>query len=311
MELPYRGVFDLEATLHSGQAFRWRPLGNGWHEGFVANELTRVRDLGGTLHVETASGLGVDDLGRYFRLDDVHDRFLAEVARDEPLDRALGAYPGLRLLAQDPWEVFVSYILSANSNVGKISRTLEALSALAGAPIEGTTRHAFPTPPALASLSERQLRSTGMGYRAPYLRAAAQRVADGHLDPGGLARLPYDEAHALLLETPGVGSKVADCILLYGCEHFGAFPVDVWIERVLREEYFPRKRMNYRAWGAWARSHFGPWAGYAQHYLFHERRLAGPERAASAKDSRRRVASSSRSSRSRATPLGGGKATPS
>jgi N-glycosylase/DNA lyase len=307
----FEASLDLGSTLYSGQAFRWRPSVGGWHEGFVANHPVRVRQARGRLEWEAEDGVDATDLRAYFRVDGTHERFLREVRRDGALDRALAAYPGLRLLAQDPWEVFVAYIVSANSNVAKISRTLEALAFLAGEPSDAAARHAFPTPDAMARLNEAQLRSTGMGYRAPHLRAAVQLVARGDLDPHALARLPYEEAHALLVEAPGIGAKVADCILLYGCGHFGAFPIDVWIDRVLREEYFPRKRLNYRAWGEWARDHFGPWAGYAQHYLFHERRLAGPERAAMAQARRRRASSSVRSSRSAATPFGGAKATPS
>lgn len=301
---------DLAATLYSGQAFRWQPLPDGWHQGVVGDRLVRIRPSPSGILVEGQDARLLPQLEAYFRLDGTHDRFLREVRRDAPLDRALARYPGLRLLAQDPWEILVSYILSANSNVGKISRTIERLSSLAGAPIGGGGRR-FPTPEALARLSETQLRSTGMGYRAPYVRDAARLVERGGLDPYALVRMPYEEAHAQLVETPGVGAKVADCVLLYGCGHFGAFPIDVWIDRVIREEYFPRKRMNYRAWGDWARTHFGPWAGYAQHFLFHERRLAGDERTASIQASRRRASASARMIRSRAMPLGAGKATPS
>lgn len=278
MRLESAGGVDLAATLHSGQAFRWRPVGDS-QEGFIRNRRVRLRTIPGG--IEWEGDAYETDLRSYLRLDGTHERFLQEVARDEPLERSLQTYPGLRLLAQDPWEVFVSYILSANSNVAKIARTIELVCRLAGESVEGADRHRFPPPDRLARLPEAQLRSTGMGYRAPYVRGASRLVARGDLDIASLPDMSYDEAHAALMEAPGVGPKVADCILLYGCGHFGAFPIDVWIDRVLREEYFPRKRMNYRAWGDWARSHFGPWAGYAQHYLFHSRRLAArPSQAA-------------------------------
>lgn len=274
MRLRVAGELDLRSSLHSGQAFRWQPADADWQVGLIGNRPVRLRPVLGGLEWE--GPVDEADLRRYLRLDGTHERFLGEVVRDAPLERALGHHPGLRVLGQDPWEVLCAYILSANSNVAKISRTIEGVARL-GAP-EAEGRAPFPGAEALASLSEADLRSTGMGYRAPYLRAAARLVADGDLDPHGLARLPYEEARAALLEVPGVGPKVADCVLLYGCDHFGAFPVDVWIDRVLREEYFPRKRMNHAQWGTWARGHFGPWAGYAQHYLFHDRRSAGWER---------------------------------
>lgn len=263
---------DLEATLHSGQAFRWVRQPSGWHDGFVGPERVRLRVRGDVL--EWGGDVGRATVERYLRLDGSHETFLREVVRDAPLEAALGRFPGLRLLAQDPWELLVSYILSANSNVAKISRTIEGIARLAGEPSDGAggLRHRFPGADAVAELTETDLRSTGMGYRAPYVRATARRVVEGGLDPARLPGMNYEDAREALLECAGVGPKVADCVLLYGCGHVGAFPVDVWMERVLRERYFPRKRMNHAAWGAWARGHFGPWAGYAQHFLFHDRR---------------------------------------
>jgi N-glycosylase/DNA lyase len=311
MRLRLVSPLHLEATLHSGQAFRWRPQADGWHEGFIRNRACRVRADGRHLIVQAERGLTTDDVLHYFRLDGSHERFLAEVRRDAALDRALAAYPGLRLLAQDPWEVLVAYIVSANSNVGKIARTLELVANQCGVVADGVGRARFPMPDQLVRLTEADLRTTGMGYRAPYVAAAARLAANGDLDVAALARLPYDEAHEQLLGVPGVGPKVADCILLYGCGHVGAFPVDVWVARVLRADYFPRKRLRAGEVGAWARRHFGPWAGYAQHYLFHERRSARPPATAAAHAARRRVAVTSSATRARTTRGGGVKVTPS
>ncbi len=299
-------LLDLEATLYSGQAFRWRPE-NGAHEGFIRNRPVRVWTDQGRLHWEADRGLTEEDVSLYFRLDGSHERFLDGVTRDPPLDVALATFPGLRLLRQDPWEVFVAYLVSQNSNVGKIARTLENLTTVAGEPDSGAPpgRRLFPSAESLSRLSEAQLRTTGMGYRAPHLKEASGLVARGELLLDDLSRADYDEAYARLLDVPGVGPKVADCILLYGLGHLGAFPVDVWISRVVRELYFPRKRLTPRQLGCWARGHFGPWAGYAQHYLFHYRRVVGSwplvERSQSA---RRRAAATSRASRARATAGG-------
>lgn len=186
-------------------------------------------------------------------------------------------FPGLRLLNQEPWEVFVAYLVSQNSNIGKITRTLESLARLAGDRVDwrGRTWMRFPDPEQMARLSLEDLRSTGMGYRAPYVRDAAQLVASGRLRLDALRRLRYEKAKDRLLEIPGVGPKVADCILLYGLGHWEAFPTDVWIERAMRELYF-RRPVAYERVGEFARSHFGPHAGYAQHFLFHYRRVVGP-----------------------------------
>lgn len=278
------------------------------------NRRVQVRQGPSVLEWRGEPGLGEADLRHYFRLDGSHELFLAEVHQDAALGAAMEAYPGLRLLQQAAWEVFVAYILSQNSNIPKISATLEALAHLAGeaAPTPGEGRPRFPTPRGLAALSEAELRSTRMGYRAPLLAQAVQVVADGRMDLSQVARLSYAEAHARLVEIPGIGPKVADCIQLYGLGHMGAFPVDVWIERVLAESYFPRARWNYSTMGEWARRHWGPWAGYAQQYLFHYRRLVSTlPRVRASQAARRSAAAAVRARRARATPGGAGKVTAS
>lgn len=311
---PLDAPLDLEATLHSGQSFRWRPPLDGWHEGSIQNRPVRVRVRAGRLEWEGAPGLDASDVRRYFRLDRSHARFLAEVRRDAALEEALGRFPGLRLLRQEPWEMFVAYILSSNSNVGKISRTIESLARRSGERVEwrGDAWYGLPTARALATMDEAELRTTSMGYRAPHLREASRWVAEGRLALDRLAQLPYEEAHGRLVEAPGVGAKVADCVLLYGFGRLEPFPADVWIQRVVRESYFPRKRLNYHALGSWARSHFGPWTGYAQHVLFHYRRVVGPlPRVVVSQASRRRRADASRSRRARATRAAAGNVTES
>lgn len=275
--IPVEGPIDLDATLHSGQCFRWRSAQDSWHEGFIRGRPARLRVRSRRVEWDGAAPLSAADVAAYLRLDGSHERFLDGAPRDEALRIALARFPGLRMLRQDPWEVFVGYILSANSNVAKISRTIEALSRRAGKPIRwhGQVWHALPSPGRLAELNESELRATGMGYRAPHLQAAARIVAAGAIDLARLSSQDYATAHERLVQVPGIGPKVADCILLYGCDHLDAFPTDVWIRRVVREVYFPRKKLSYAALGEWARGRFGPWTGYAQHYLFHYRRVVG------------------------------------
>ena len=128
---------------------------------------------------------------------------------------------------------------------------------------------AFPTPQRIAAASEADLRSCKMGFRAPHLLAAARRVADGKLDLERLRHLTLAEARGELMKLRGVGGKIADCVLLFACGFDCAFPVDVWVERALRELYFPRRRVSAKRLQHFAATHFGPHAGYAQQYLFH------------------------------------------
>jgi N-glycosylase/DNA lyase len=269
------GGLDLEATLYSGQAFRWTRLDDGWHAGFIANRPATIRRMGAALTVRGPQTPG--QIQHYFRLDGSHDEFLRAVPRDAALTAALARFPGLRLLRQDPWEMLVSFVISQNSNEAKIRKSIEAMCRLAGRPLDraGAT-FAFPTPTELARLSLAQLRSTGMGYRARYVQGVAGEVESGALDPYKLASLPYSEAFDQLMQVDGIGAKVADCVLLYGCDHQAAFPSDVWVRRFLRETYLRRaKNPSHEKIRDFAWRHFGPHAGYAQHYLFHYRRGVG------------------------------------
>jgi N-glycosylase/DNA lyase len=138
----------------------------------------------------------------------------------------------------------------------------------------GRVVYAYPEPSALAALEEADLRACAPGYRAANLLASARLVAEGRVDLGVIAGLPDAEAQMELRRLPGVGEKVANCALLFGFERLKAFPVDVWIERVIRERYFAKKRKVTPALiRAFCAKAFGPYGGYAQQYLFHHARL--------------------------------------
>ena len=128
----------------------------------------------------------------------------------------------------------------------------------------------------LAEAGEAELRRLGLGFRAPYVDKATRMVLDGRLDLSRLIETPYPEAKTKLMETPGIGPKVADCIAVFSLDKLEAFPIDVWVRRALREWYFPgQKPPPDRVMLEWAQGHFGRYGGYAQQYLFHGRRLGG------------------------------------
>jgi N-glycosylase/DNA lyase len=135
---------------------------------------------------------------------------------------------------------------------------------------------AFPTVERLASVSEEELRACKMGFRAPYLSGAARKVAAGELDLARLGALPLEEARAALLTLPGVGIKIADCVLLFAYGFPEAFPVDVWIIKALQQLYFPKRRPKLPRLRHFSQTHFGPHSGYAQQYLFHYMRTKRP-----------------------------------
>jgi len=271
---------DLKRTLASGQTFRWR-----WHPdpeagdiatGIVGRHLLRVRaGAQGIRLLSPDTAEARTAFRRYFGTPQVFGGIPAieqALARDPVLTRVLPHTRGIAILTQDPWEVLISFIISQNNNIPKISRSIERLARSLGDPLEdapaGGTAHAFPAPARLAAAPLRTLRACQLGYRAPYVRAAGRMVAEGRLDLAALRRMSEDDARAALQGIPGVGEKVGACILLFGLGHMTAFPVDVWGRRAVERLYFRGRPRTLREVQAFARTRFGPLAGYAQQHLY-------------------------------------------
>ena len=273
---------DLPLTLESGQAFRWHDDGGVW-SGFIEGRLLTLErdDAGLRVAFDPASQ---PDAGRavrdYFRLDDDLPAIYAQLCRDERLAAAVERHWGLRILRQDPWECLIAFICSQNSNIPRIAGMQETLANTLGgtATLGALTRRTFPTPEALASAGEARLRELGLGYRARYVAATAETVAAGGLDLLALRDAPYEDAKAALVALPGVGEKVADCVLVFALEQMDAVPIDRWVRRALEEWYLDGQRLSYRDLWAWTREAFGPYAGYAQQYLFFRRRATAREK---------------------------------
>ena len=278
MELTTDQPLDLAATLESGQAHRWRRDGD-WFSGVVRGNFIKIRQVESRIefHSQPWPEASLTSLlHSYFRLDDNIDEVYAEICRDPRVAEMVDRYRGLRLLRIEPWECLVSFICSANSNIPRIHQNMEKLAESFGEPIamDGQVRHAFPTPSQLAEAGEAELRRLGLGFRAPYVDKATIMVLEGRLNLADLVRVPYLEAKAKLMECPGIGPKVADCIAVFSLEKLEAFPIDVWVRRALGEWYFPgQKPPPDRVMLEWAQGRFGRYGGYAQQYLFHGRRL--------------------------------------
>jgi N-glycosylase/DNA lyase len=272
--------YDLPATLASGQAFRWRERGGGW-EGVVGGRWVRLRAEPGRIIAETAVDVSNWEWLRHFlQLDLNLAEVLAVFPRDDAaLQTAARACAGLRLLRQEPWECLASFICSSSKQIVQIQQIVALLARRFGEPLPVPPGRepawSFPGHERLAEVSESALRECKMGFRAPYLLGAARKLAAGDVDLARLPGLSLDAARAELLKLPGVGTKIADCVLLYGFGFPEAFPVDVWIMKALRRNYFPRRRVKPARLRRFIRAHFGPQAGYAQQYLFHYTRTRG------------------------------------
>jgi len=265
--------YDLSATLTSGQAFRWLCADRSW-VGLIGRRWVRLQAREGCITAETAEPISDWNwLVDYLQLDLDLDTVLRSFPVDEPMQAAVAACRGLRLLRQDPWECLASFILSSTKQIVQIQQIIRALCNCYGEPVAVPPGYpparTFPSPAILAATTEAGLRACKMGFRAPYLLGAARRINTGQLDLGRLHHLPLETARAELMEMPGVGRKIADCVLLFACGFQSAFPVDVWVMKALRQLYFPRRRVNLQRLHRFAATHFGPNAGYAQQYLFH------------------------------------------
>jgi N-glycosylase/DNA lyase len=271
--------YDLAATLDSGQVFRWREQEGSWL-GIVGRNQVRLRQEANGLSAQANAPVADWQWLREFLQSEVDlENILAAFPNDEPMNNAVSACRGLRVLRQEPWECLASFILSATKQIVQIRQIVAQLcecfgDRLAPGPamgqdVPGDLHYAFPSPEKIAGLTEKELRGCKMGFRAPNLLGAATQIAEGKLDLEKLRHLPYAEAQTELMKLRGVGKKIADCVLLFAYGYDSAFPVDVWVERALQTLYFPKRRVTEKKLLHFAAKHFGPHAGYAQQYLFH------------------------------------------
>jgi N-glycosylase/DNA lyase len=230
-------------------------------------------------------------LRRYFRLDDNLPCILSQIKKDETIEKAIHLLYGLRITRQETWECLISYVCATYKNIPAIEKMIQNLSEKFGKKIrfENVGFYTFPQPSDLAKTSLKELRNCGLGFRANSVLENAKIIEDGDFDLEALRKMDYEKAKHELLSLPGVGNKVADCILLFSLDKLEAFPIDVWIKRIVLEVYsksfsseFIEKvsgknsltTSGYLKINDFGRKYFGAYAGYAQEYLYHWKRLS-------------------------------------
>jgi N-glycosylase/DNA lyase len=276
--------FDLAMTLDSGQVFHWQKVGRRF-VGMIGNLPVSVEQRGNVLCAEVASasreysGKCARDahaaIAHYFALD--HP--LAEICASFPDDPAMNAARlfcrGLRIIRQPKWECLATFICSSMKQVAHIRQISLALRRRFGdrRKVSNHVVYTFPPVQRIVRATETDLRECALGYRAKNLFATARLVSSGECDLESWSALSDLDLREKLCSLPGVGAKVANCVMLFAYERLRAFPIDVWIERVLKQQYFPRKKITAPRLREFSERYFGEHGGYAQQYLFHHARM--------------------------------------
>jgi len=265
-------AINIETTINSGQVFLWNKIEDQW-VGIDGQDLLVLNQS--PFSVKSSSG----NIDNFFRSDDNLKKILLDISRDKIVAGAVKQSPGLRLIRQDPFQCYISFICSSNSSIQNIKSMLENLCKKFGTrkrfdEYELTT---FPKAETLANASMRELIECKLGFRAKYVKEAAQAVESGKIDFALLKKADYHTATESLKKIRGIGNKVADCIALFSLDKMEAFPIDRWTQRILLKYYKkffdnvtekPVTEKKYEKLHGEILEYFGPYAGYSQQFLF-------------------------------------------
>ena len=258
--------FNLQTIADSGQCFRMEPEGADSCRIIAHNRILRVKDnLDGSFSFDTSEEDFKNIWEEYFDLRTDYSRFIRAIPESDVFLTAAAEYgSGIRILKQEPFETLITFIISQRKNIPAIKKCVEELSLRFGEELSPGI-HAFPTPEALSEASVEELNACSLGYRTEYVRRAARRIALGDVSLSELCKLDDAALFDALLSFHGVGKKVANCVMLFAYHRIAAFPVDVWIDRVIKEKYS----------GAFPLEKYEGFAGVIQQYMFYYGRSAG------------------------------------
>lgn len=266
--------FELDHIFECGQCFRWKKQADGSYTGVIKQGVVNIKKENDTA---TICGEVLGDIEEifndYFDMNTDYGEIKAKLCQSDDNMKLASEYgTGIRILHQDAWEMVISFIISAANNIPRISKTIENISKEYGKEIKfnGETFYLFPTPEELSRASIEDLRKLNLGFRDKYVYSVTQKMINGEVDLEKIKLLPIKEAKKELVKLPGIGTKVADCILLFSMERKDAFPVDTWIKKVMNELYI--ESTNITKINEYASNKFGLYAGIAQQYLFYYKR---------------------------------------
>lgn len=271
-KLSNQSDFELAHIFECGQCFRWKKEEDGSYIGIVKNGVIKITKKDNDFFINSSIE-NENEIREYLDLNTDYSSIKRIISKDDAnMKNALNYGSGIRILNQDSWEMLISFIISAANNIPRISKTIENISKAYGKRIvfEEKEYYLFPTPQELSKASVEDLRALNLGFRDKYIYSATKLVLNGDIDLDKISELSYKKAKKELVKIPGVGEKVADCILLFSMKKREAFPVDTWIKKVMAELYVDSK--NIKKISEYAETKFGEYAGIAQQYLFYWKR---------------------------------------
>lgn len=262
--------FNIKHTFDCGQCFRWHENDDKSYSGITYGRAVRVSQQGCDIYIKGGKVEDKDFWINYFDLDRDYGEIKKELSKDATLNDAVKYGDGIRILNQEPFEITVSYIISANNRIPMIMRAVENISKMFGNKIEfdGKEYYSFPDVESLSKATVSELEECGCGFRAPYIVDTVQKLKSGESSLSDIQRMKTDDAAKELMKLKGIGPKVADCIMLFSMGKYDAFPVDVWVKRVMQYLYLAPD-VSLKKIRDFARDKFGDIAGFAQEYLFY------------------------------------------
>ena len=263
---------NLDDTINSGQVFLWKKFDSKWY-GVNGEKM---------LILEDKLDINCRNIHNFFRFDDDFQKIKKQLSKDKVVKGAINNFPGMRILRQDPFQCYISFIVSSNSNIPNIQTRLQKLCKKFGEKkiIQGKEFFLFPESKKLASSSVTDIAKCGLGYRSKYVKEASIAVNEGIIDFPSLKKLNYRDARDTLCQVFGIGRKVADCVLLFSLDKLEAVPLDRWVLRILQKYYSKEFQITtksitdktYDELHDKIVEHFGRYAGYAQQFLFKNER---------------------------------------
>ena len=261
---------NIDNSINSGQVFLWEKNGTDWY-GINGQDILKINENGVIKSI-------LNSKTNFFRKNDNMQEIIKSISKDETVKKSVKQYEGLRIFKQDPFQCMISFIISSNSNIQKIKNSLEKISKKFGKKVKIQNKEffLFPKPEKLANASIEEIKKCGVGYRAPFIKQASKMIVLKKINFEYLEKCDYQEAKKNICLIPGVGNKVADCILLFSLNKLEAFPLDTWMIKIL-EKYYSNQfnietktitEKQYQILHEKIVNYFGPYCGYAQQFLF-------------------------------------------